>query len=79
MTEDDKRNLRVASTEEVQQSLSFALRYDGPRRVRHADDAMAWITAERVLEHLRKSGFVVLKRPDTIAPSTSGHRHPNTD
>ncbi len=32
-------------------------------RVHHADDAMARITAERLVWHLRRSGFVVMKRP----------------
>ena len=79
MTDDDKRELRPASTEEIEQSLSFALRYDGRKRVRHADDAMARITAERLVLHLQKSGYVLMKRPDATAPSTSGHRHPNAD
>ncbi len=79
MTEDDKRNLRPASAEEIEQSLSFALRYDGRKRVRHADDAMARITAERLVQHLERCGYVVLKRPDAAAPSTSQHRHPNAD
>ena len=79
MTEDDKRNLRPASAEEIEQSLSFALRYDGRKRVRHADDAMARITAERLVAHLQRSGYVLMKGPDLAAPSTSQHRHPNAD
>ena len=79
MTEDDKRSLRPASAEEIEQSLSFALRFDGRRRVHHADDAMARITAERLVQHLERSGFVLMKRPDATAPSTSTHRHPNAD
>ena len=79
MTDDDKRELRPASTEEIEQSLSFALRYDGRKRVRHADDAMARITAERLVAHLERSGYVILKKPANAMPSTSGHRHPNAD
>ncbi len=79
MTDDDKRELRPASAEEIEQSLSFALRYDGRKRVRHADDAMARITAERLVAHLERSGYVILKKPGATAPSTSGHRHPNAD
>ena len=79
MSDDDEFQLRPASTEEIEQSLSFALRFDGRRRVHHADDAMARITAERPVEHLRKSGFVPMKRPDATAPSTSTHGHPNSD
>lgn len=79
MTEDDKRNLRQASTDEIQDSLSFALRYEGRKRVRHADEAMARITAERLVQHLERSGYVLMKRPDATAPSTSQHRHRNAD
>ena len=72
----DAPPLRPASQEEIEQSLSFALRYDGRRRVRHANDAMARITAERLVRHLQDSGTVLMKRPDAAAPSTSGHTHP---
>jgi hypothetical protein len=80
MSDDDKLNLRIASQEEIQESLSYALRFDGKKRVRHADDAMARITAERLVAHLELSGFVLMKRPKgAVAPSTSSHRHPNAD
>jgi hypothetical protein len=65
--------LRSATPSEIADSLSFALRYDGRRRVHHADDAMARITAGRLAEHLERSGFVVLKRPDATALSASHH------
>ena len=79
MSDDDKLSLRPASQEEIEQSLSFALRYDGRKRVRHADDAMARITAERLVGHLLRSGYVLMRKPDAAAPSTSHHRHPNAD
>jgi hypothetical protein len=69
----DEPSLRPATPSELADSLSFALRYDGRRRVHHADDAMARITADRLVEHLQRSGFVVLKRPDAVAPSASHH------
>ena len=79
MSDDDKLQLRPASTDEIEQSLSFALRFDGRRRVHHADDAMARITAERLVAHLQKSGFVLMRRPDAPLPTISTHRHPNAD
>lgn len=79
MTDEGDRELRPATAEEIGQSLAFALRYDGRRRVHHADDAMARITAERLVEHLQRSGFVLLRKPDLAPPSTSRHRHPNAD
>ena len=40
---------------------------------------MARITAERLVQHLELSGYVLMKRPDRAAPSTSAHGHPNAD
>ena len=56
--------------DELIESLAFALRYEGRKRVRHADDMMARITAERLVRHLRGSGFTVVRDPDARAPST---------
>jgi hypothetical protein len=79
MSDDDKLGLRPATTGELQESLSFALRYERRKRVHHADDVMARITAERLVRHLERSGYVLMKRPDAAAPSTSVHKHPNAD
>ena len=79
MSDDDKRELLPATTAELQETLSFALRFEGRKRVHHADDVMANITAERLIRHLERSGFVLMKKPSATPPSTSGHRHPNTD
>jgi hypothetical protein len=62
-------HLRPATPDEITESLSFALRYDGRKRVRDADDAMARITAERLVRHLERSGFVLMKRPPDAAPA----------
>ena len=72
-TTNEADRLRPATAAEIADSLSFALRYDGRRRVHHADDAMARITADRLVTHLERSGFVLMKRPDTAAPTTSHH------
>ncbi len=63
-------SLREATTEEIVESLSFALRYEGRKRVNHADDVMARITADRLVRHLAESGFVLMRRPGALAPST---------
>ena len=63
-TDEDRRPPAPRHRGKIADSLSFALRYDGRRRVHHADDAMARITAERLVEHLARSGFVIMKRPD---------------
>jgi hypothetical protein len=36
-----------------------------------ADDVMAQITAERLVQHLEASGFVVMKKPPAPPPTTS--------
>jgi len=74
---DPAEKLRPATQEEIAMTLSYALRYDGRKRVRHADEAMARITAERLVEHLERAGYVLMKRPAATAPSTAGYRHPH--
>ncbi len=64
--------LRPATAEEMAETLSFALRFDGRRRVHTADDVMARITAERLVRHLELSGFVMMKKPPAPPHSTSG-------
>lgn len=56
--------------DELIESLAFALRYEGRKRVHHADDMMARITAERLVRHLKGSGFTIVKDPDARPPST---------
>jgi hypothetical protein len=63
----DEPRLRPATADEIAETLSFALRYDGRKRVHHADDAMARITADRLVRHLERSGFVLMKRPPAVA------------
>jgi len=61
----DTPNLRPATRDELTQSLSFALRFNGRKRVHDADEVMARITAERLVEHLERSGYVVMHKPPT--------------
>jgi len=79
MTDKDKRMLHAATAAEIEETLSYALRYAGRKRVHTADDVMARVTAERLVRHLERSGYVLMRRPNAVAPSTSGHRHPNSD
>jgi hypothetical protein len=51
----DTPQLRPATRDELAQSLSFALRFNGRKRVHGADEIMANITAERLIEHLERS------------------------
>ena len=65
---DDELQLNPATPEDLVEALSFALRFEGRRRVYHADDSMARITADRLVRYLEKSGFVMMKRPPGALP-----------
>jgi hypothetical protein len=67
----DTSHLRPATPGEIANALSFALRYQGRKRVHHGDDMMARITAERLVQHLEASGFVVMKGQPAAAPTTA--------
>jgi hypothetical protein len=68
----DEPHLRPATPDEVAQTLAFALQYSGRRRVHDAGEVMARITADRLVQHLQQSGFVLMKGPPSPAPTTSG-------
>jgi hypothetical protein len=55
--------LRPVDPADLAQALAYALRYDGRRRVRDAEELMARITAERLVRHLDRAGFVVMQKP----------------
>ncbi|MGD1038205.1 MAG: hypothetical protein ABR878_13720 [Roseiarcus sp.] len=62
--------LRPAAPDDLADALAFALRFDGRRRKHDAAEIMARIVAKRLVEHLERSGFVVMKKPpiDGSAP-----------
>ena len=63
--------LRPADSADVADALAYALLYDGKHRVHHADDAMARITAERLVQHLERIGFVLMRSEPAAAPTTA--------
>ncbi len=79
MADEEKPTLRPATDDELKDSLSFGLRFAGRKRVHAADDFMARIAAENLVQHLQRSGYVVMKKRPAEAPSTSGHKHPHKD
>ena len=63
--------LTPASRDDLVQSLSYALRFDGRGKShRHADDFMSRIAAETLVRHLEVAGYVVMKRPPRPMHST---------
>ncbi len=62
--------LTPADPRELADALAFALRFQGRKRVHNADEIMAEIVARRLVEHLERAGFVVMKRPPIGGGST---------
>jgi hypothetical protein len=69
MTEASTR--RPADSVELIDTLAYALRYDGKKRVHHADDVMARATAEYLIRHLEQAGFVLMRKAPGAAPTTA--------
>ena len=59
----DNENLTPATAADVADALAFALRFQGRKRVHNADEFMSVIVAVRLVEHLERSGFVIMKKP----------------
>jgi hypothetical protein len=64
--------LTPAAPEDLAEALAFALRFDGRRRKHDAAEMMARIVAKRLVEHLERSGFVVMKKPPTVGAAALG-------
>ena len=63
---------RPPTPSDVADALAFALRFQGRRRVHNADEIMAEIVAKRLVEHLERAGFVVMKRPTDVGAAAMG-------
>jgi hypothetical protein len=70
---EDRDALSPAMAEDVADALAFALRFQGRKRVYNADELMSSIVAKRLVEHLERCGFVVMKKPP-IGGSTPPYR-----
>jgi hypothetical protein len=64
--------LTRASPEDLAAATAFALRYAGRRRVHNADEIMSEIVAKRLVEHLQRSGFVLMRKPPLGGHSVLG-------
>ena len=57
-------NLTPADPRDLAEAVASALRFfEGRKRNRDADSFRATLAAERVLRHLERAGFVVMKKP----------------
>jgi hypothetical protein len=59
---DDER-FTPADPHDFAGSIAFALLFSGKKRVHDSDRLMASIVAERIVMHLDRCGYVVLKKP----------------
>jgi hypothetical protein len=68
----DAEKLTPATPEDLAAALAFALRFQGRKRIHNADEIMAEIVAKRLVEHLERAGFVVMKRPPETGAAALG-------
>ena len=61
MPADEK--LTAADPSDIAGSIAFALLFSGRKRVHDSDKYMAAIAADRIVRHLERAGFVVMKKP----------------
>ena len=62
-TSDNPDRLMPADPEDLADALAFALRHNGRKRVRYADELMSAIVARRLVDHIERAGFVIMRRP----------------
>jgi hypothetical protein len=59
----DEQKLTPATPEDLANSLSFALRFEGRKSQHDSDKLNADIVAKRLVRYLDKAGYVVMKKP----------------
>jgi hypothetical protein len=69
---DPPDRLTPADPNDLANALAFALRFDGRRRKGDAAEFMAEIVAKRLVRHLERAGFVVMKRPPALGGAALG-------
>ena len=68
----DAHQLTPADPSDLADALAFALRFEGRKRTHIADEIMAGIVARRLVAHLARAGFVVMKRPAELGAAALG-------
>ena len=68
----DAPQFTPAKPDDIAEAIAFALRYSGRKRVNDAGEIMARIVAARLVEHLERAGFVVMKRPPVAGGAAIG-------
>jgi hypothetical protein len=65
-------NLTPVDPRDLADAVAFALRFEGRKRKHDAAEYMAAIAAERVVRHLERAGFVVMRKPPLGGHSALG-------
>jgi hypothetical protein len=68
----DADKLTPADPSDLANALAYALRFQGRKRVHNANEIMAGIVAKRLVDHLERAGFVVMKKPPEIGAAALG-------
>jgi hypothetical protein len=68
----DDEKLSPADPGDIAGSIAFALLFSGRKRVHDSDQYMAAIVADRIVRHLERAGFVVMKK----SPARGGGDNP---
>jgi hypothetical protein len=74
------RKLTPADPSDIAESVAFALMFSGRKRVHDSDRMTASIAAQRIVRHLERCGYVLMKRPFVggSAPLNPPARYPQT-
>jgi hypothetical protein len=64
--------LARADPADLASALAFALRFEGRKRTHSADEIVAEIVAKRLVQHMERAGFVVMKREPEVGAAALG-------
>jgi hypothetical protein len=60
---DDAEKLTPADASDIAESVAFALLFSGKKRVHDSGRMTASIAAQRIVRHLERCGYVLMRRP----------------
>jgi len=77
---DSDAKLAPADASDIAESISFALLFSGRKRIHDSDRMSASIAADRIVRHLERCGFVILRQPPIggSAPRNPPAGYPHT-
>jgi hypothetical protein len=77
---DSDQKLSPAVPADIAESISHALLFSGRKRVHDNDRLTASIAAQRIVQHLERCGYVLMKRPFVggSAPENPPASYPHT-